>query len=177
MEVLFIRHGESVSNQWSKYNIHGNPQKDTSLYHDSPLSNYGKNECYSVRPLTHDDADVVFVSPLTRALNTASIICRNIKNKVYVLREVSEFEKICKNNKINSFSNSFRNIDELKEKYKSFNWNLVESLSIFRYSKKGYDNDKIQQLLCQFLVSYLASLKYKKIIENREIFKIVEKYF
>ena len=38
MEVLFIRHGESVSNQWSKYNIHGNPQKDTSLYHDSPYS-------------------------------------------------------------------------------------------------------------------------------------------
>ena len=44
--ILFIRHSESVSNQWSKYNIHGKPQKDTSLYHDSPLSNYGKNECY-----------------------------------------------------------------------------------------------------------------------------------
>ena len=156
MEIIFIRHGEAQHNRDREQNI------DISKYWDSPLTSLGKNQCYNCPKIK--DADIIFTSPLTRALNTTDIICGDLKKDIYVLREIAEFESICKDGKINRFTGSFREQSYVKKRFPNFNWSLVKELSIFRNSKSGTDNDKIRKLLCQFLKSFLDTLKYKKII-------------
>ena len=159
MEILFIRHGESLNNR-DKHS------KDTSRYHDIGLTKLGKCQCYSCPQIKSEDADIIFTSPLTRALKTTNILCKYVKKRVVVLPEISEFEEVCNYGDIKSLSNSFDNDVLTDKKYKDFNWGMVNKLGIFRNSHDGVDNKKIQLLLVQFLKSFLDNmpLKYKKII-------------
>ena len=78
---LYIRHGETQYNIDSE-NIEYNVIKTMSEYIDCPLTENGKQQAKNCQSLFNSfDIEQIFVSPLYRALQTASILFENHPNK------------------------------------------------------------------------------------------------
>jgi broad specificity phosphatase PhoE len=108
--VIFIRHAEAEHN--AAYNA--DHPKLASLMHDPPLTERGRAQALAVRhELGGQHFSLVVVSPLSRALETATIIFGNRKIPILVFPEVSEhcLGANCLLSNIERLKHKFPNID------------------------------------------------------------------
>lgn len=78
--IYFIRHAEAIHNPPVK-KIGNKDILIEEKYYDAKLTEYGEQQCYDVQEkMTKLDLDIVYVSPLYRTLQTASILFQ--KNNV-----------------------------------------------------------------------------------------------
>ena len=83
-EVYLIRHGESEANVALDLD---NP----NFYYDAKLTSYGKKQAEDAqKKLKNVDFDLVLCSPLTRALQTFSLIFPNLSQEAVILSFVRE---------------------------------------------------------------------------------------
>ena len=107
--ITFVRHGQGT------HMI----KKDMSIF-DPELTEEGKIETeYNCKAIENENFEVIFVSPLTRTLQTAEIISKKTKTaKIIVLEMIRE--GLNKNQ-----ANKRRNLSELKQKFPSFDFSLI----------------------------------------------------
>ena len=87
--IYFIRHAEAIHNPPVKK--YGKSILIDEKYFDAELTEYGINQCYEVKDNFNSiNLDIVFVSPLTRTLQTANILFQDIDIKIKGLEIIRE---------------------------------------------------------------------------------------
>ena len=137
--ILCIRHGRAVHNVLS--DKIGDKAYFLKESYDAPLVEEGILQAKELGNNSKQlkNIDIVFVSPLTRTLQTAeNIFEKNQKVKIVALDKIKEFPQgidIC---------NKRRNRIELKEKFKKVDFSLLDSDSDQMWREDRYE--KVEEL-------------------------------
>jgi broad specificity phosphatase PhoE len=164
MIIYLIRHGQSEGNVESdkKYIIHG--QKDKS-----PLTKKGINQIKKITQLILNQKikiDLVITSPQKRALQSAMIIKKNLKNNILL-----NIDDRLKDQDFGDFEG--KSWDEIKEKYQSF-FTLYQKNPLKTPWPKGEAKIDIIKRLSSFLKD-IKKIKQKNvlIVTHEEIIRII----
>lgn len=174
--IYFIRHAEATHN--ADFESLGLRAYYLERNRDSELTSKGELQASAV---TAPDVDIVFVSPLTRTLNTARIIFEKAPVRMVVTDIVREcnYNHICNNRK---------QCSDLEHKYLGMDFsNLCEDDQIFDCGSDLVDRNKqLDELIdnhcdkniaivshCSFLNGYFKYKGYGNIeLDNCQIYKV-----
>ena len=112
--IYFIRHGQARHNIY--VDLYGKDFLDNNFSLTDPsLTEKGKAQCNNIK--LDDDLDIIFVSPLTRTLETAKLLFKD--RKLYAFEQIRERHGVrpC---------DQRSNINELKLKFHDINFDLCK---------------------------------------------------
>ena len=150
IEVLCIRHGEAEHN--TLYKSIGLAAYQHPSVVDSTLTNYGIEQAKEINKqiLNIPDIDVVFVSPLTRALQTCAEAIRNYPGvPVIVLDDLIEYP-----NTIDT-PNKRKPVSILKEQYPSYDFSNITSNEELIWNKRVMETLEQCQVRVDKLVEHI----------------------
>lgn len=141
--IIFMRHGQSEYNKWREKSTCNLPcfYRNKPSNHDPQLSETGRKQAETAffgftqgKSLEKQAFDAIFVSPLTRALQTCEIFLRNFKEKTDVfacdlLRERMDYA-----------CDIGTKLSILRENFKNVDFSLVFDEFWWRFPKKSSEN-------------------------------------
>lgn len=163
-QIVFIRHGEAYNNL-SRYN---RDIYHTDVFFDARLTDNGIKQCKDVKKRLHKDFDMVYVSPLDRTLETASIIFEDYTGVIDAHELLREYK--------NCHSSYRKNIDYKKKEFPKINYRLINTnqdileneidikgkrCCLFPYIKK-HSSEFMMERVRQF-IKLLRGNRYNKI--------------
>lgn len=142
MEIVFVRHGETV------WNTENRLQGQTN---ESKLTANGIKQAENLaEQLEENNFDVIISSPLDRTVKTASIICK--KRKKEIIAEDALLE---------------RGYGNLEGEYQKNGKYDIEQLWDYKENYAGYDIEPIQQFfqrIYKFLDNFIKENNYKRVL-------------
>lgn len=155
-KIWCIRHGVALHNHL--YKLIGTKAYTDKIYQDTPLIEEGEIESKKLGYTWKDakNIEIVFVSPLTRTLETAKNIFSNHNKKIIAIEEIIEYEQA------NEYCNKRKKKSELVAKYPEIDFSLISEQP--KYWKED-GNETLFELRdrCDTFKKYLSNRPEKNI--------------